>query len=130
MPRRSSSQEHRLVELFKDAEQANPAPSPAVIEPAKDQTTYLNSPEEEKPFDHAKWQLEIKATRMALPSGSRKTKQGKRVAENIFHHLQQGDGLKAHILSSRERDKQPAPIPARSQFREKMIQRAMVGPAG
>jgi len=34
-PRRSSSQSNRLVELFKDAEQAKPAPSPAVIETAK-----------------------------------------------------------------------------------------------
>ena len=130
MPRRSSSQSHRLVELFKDAERGTPAPSPAQSDPADSESTYLSTPAEEKPFDYANWQLEIKATRMALPRGSRKTKRGKRVAENIYHHLQKGEELKAHVLSAREYDNQDPPPPTRAAYAERFSRLAVFGPAG
>ena len=130
MPRRSSSQSHRLVELFKDAERGTPAPSPAQSDPADSESTYLSTPAEEKTFDFAEYCLQCIASRMARANKSSRPLHGKRVAEMIYHHLQQGEELKAHILSAKEFDNQAPPIPSRAAYSERFSRLAVFGPAG
>ena len=92
MPRRSSSQSHRLVELYRQADQGNFTPPPVAIEPTPEPSPppALESTAE-KPFNYQKWMLECRATRLAIPAGSLKSKAGRRHAEAIYHYLQTGE---------------------------------------
>ena len=92
MPRRSSSQSHRLVELFKEAEKNQFTPPPVAVEPTPEPTP-PPTPEqpEEQVFDYFRWQQQVKATRLAIPAGSLRSKAGKRHAEAIFHYLEIGE---------------------------------------
>ena len=91
MPRRSSSQSHRLVELYKRAEEGRFTPPPVAVEPTPEPSPppALESARE-APFDYQKWQLQCKATSLAIPHGSLKSKAGKRHAEAIYHYLETG----------------------------------------
>ena len=51
-PRRSSSQAHRLVELYREAEQG---PTPSQSEPTDNESTYLTIQEQTEEFDFEKW---------------------------------------------------------------------------
>ena len=88
MPRRSSSQSHRLVELFKEAEKGQITPPPVAVEPTPEPSPTPTPQEpEEQGFDYQKWQKQVKATSLAIPKGSLKSQQGKRHAEAIYNYL-------------------------------------------
>ena len=88
MPRRSSSQSHRLVELFKEAERGQAPPPPAAVEPTPEPTPPPTPQEpEEQGFDYNKWAMQCRATRLAIPRGSLRSRQGKKHAEAIYSYL-------------------------------------------
>ena len=92
MPRRSSSQAHRIKELLEEAKQ-----SPPPIE-SEEPTTYissLSSQPEEDAFDYQLWVQQCWATRLAVPNGSIRSQRGQREAERTLHYLQQGQLDKA-----------------------------------
>jgi hypothetical protein len=92
MPRRSSSQSHRIKELLEEAK-TSPIPQPEE-EPNQESSNVLTQVEDES-FDFALYSLQCWATRLAVPPGSAKSKQGQRAAEKTLHYLQQGNLGKA-----------------------------------
>ena len=92
MPRRSSSQSHRIKELLEEAK-TNPTPQPEQ-EPKQESSNVLTQVENES-FDFELYSLQCWATRLAVPPGSTKSKQGQRAAEKTLHYLQQGNLGKA-----------------------------------
>lgn len=99
MPRRSSSQNHRLIELYRQADQGQFTPPPVAVEPTPEPSPppALESSKDE-PFNYHKWMLECRATKLAIPAGSLKSKAGKRHAEAIYHYLETGqfDKIEKH----------------------------------
>ena len=87
MPRRSSSQSHRIKELL---DEARATPSPAAAEEPKQESSNVLTHVEDDSFNYALWQQQCWATRLAIPPGSVKSKQGQRAAEKALHYLQQG----------------------------------------
>ena len=67
MPRRSSSQSHRLVDLYKQAEQGKPPTTEAKTEPPNDEPSCISSQEKETGFDYKRWQQQCWATRLPPP---------------------------------------------------------------
>ena len=105
MPRRSSSQSHRIKELLDEA-RATPSPIESE-EPTTNISSLSTQPEEDK-FDYQLWQQQIWATRLAVPPGSVKSRHGQRAAEKALHYLQQGKLDKA--LQMRDKGRCNAPI--------------------
>ena len=88
MPRRSSSQSHRLVELFREAEKGQATTSPVAVKPTPEPSPPPSQQSsEDEPFDYEKWRLQCLATTLAVPSGSLRSPQGKKHAEAIFNYL-------------------------------------------
>ena len=126
-PRRSSSQSHRLIELFKEAEQGKQPTREAKSEPNNDQPSCISSQEEEAGFNYEAWQRQCWATRLAIPRGSAKSRAGKRAAEKIDQYLQQGDLPAAMKLAGRGR-LNPAPSPVtRNTYNEELYRRLLIG---
>lgn len=99
MPRRSSSQSHRLVDLYKEAEKGQFTPPPATIEPTPEPApTAAEQSTEEQGFDYDRWVKQCWATRLAIPNGHLRSSQGKKHAEAIFNYLdiQQYDKIGPH----------------------------------
>ena len=105
MPRRSSSQSHRIKELL---DEARATPSPAAGEEPNTNISSLSTQPEEDEFDYQLWQQQCWATRLAIPPGSIKSRYGQRSAEKALHYLQQGKLDKA--LQMRDKGRCNAPI--------------------
>ena len=128
MPRRSSSQSHRLVELFKEAEQGKkPIPTPVETDPVDDQSTYVSRSEEEPEFCFETWSRQCWATSLAIPRGSLRSQTGKRIAEKIDQYLQQGDLPAALALRGQGRmNKCPSPAERRA-YDRRLYLRTLIG---
>ena len=127
MPRRSSSQSHRLVELFKEAEQGKTPTPEAESAAIDDETTYLSCQVEEKEFCFETWSRQCWATNMAIYRGSLRSQTGSRKAELIDQHLQQGDLPAALALRGQGRmNKCPSPAERRTYSRELYL-RTLIG---
>ena len=127
MPRRSSSQSHRLVELFKEAEQGKKPTPEAKSEPPQDEPSCISSQEEEAGFDYQRWQRQCWATRLAVPRGSIQKPVGKRAAEKIDQYLQQGNMEAALKIRGQGRMNQ-APSPTiRSPYNEDLYRHLLIG---
>ena len=130
MPRRSSSQNHRLVDLYKQAEQGQKPTPRAEPNETNDQSTYLSSQSEETAFNFEEWSLQCWATRLAIPRGSLRSQRGRRIAEKIDQHLQKGDLPAALELREEGRlNRCPSPAERRS-YDEKLFKQYLMGPNG
>jgi hypothetical protein len=105
MPRRSSSQSHRIKELL---DEAKTSPSPQPEQEPIQESSNVHTQVENESFDYALWQQQCWATRLALPPGSIKSRHGQRAAEKALHYLQQGKLDKA--LQMRDKGRCNAPI--------------------
>ena len=92
MPRRSSSQSHRIKELL---DEAKTSPTPQPEQQPKQESSNVHTQVKDEPFDFELYSLQCWATRLAVPSGSVKSRQGQRAAEKTLHYLQQGNLGKA-----------------------------------
>ena len=105
MPRRSSSQAHRIKELL---DEARATPSPIESEQPIQELSNVHMQVEDDSFNYALWQQQCWATRLAIPPGSIKSRHGQRAAEKALHYLQQGKLDKA--LQMRDKGRCNAPI--------------------
>ena len=123
MPRRSSSQSHRIKELL---DEAKTSPSPQPEQEPIQESSNVHTQVEDEPFDFALYSLQCWATRLAVPPGSVKSRQGQRAAEKTLHYLQQvkldkalqmrGEGRHNRAISPAERRQYDYNVFLRNQF--------------